>query len=69
MKFIVKLLLPIFKKYLIKQIIDEENKNFVVTKLSKHIELPGLNDEQEQIIIGKIYDAMTEITKAYLGDK
>jgi len=67
MNFIVKLLLPIFRKYLIKQIVDEKSKDEIISKLNKYIEFPGLNQEQEREIISKIYDAMAEISKAYLS--
>lgn len=67
MKFVVKLLLPLFRKYIIDQITKEENKTFIISKLNKHIDLPNLSEQEEAEIIGKIYDAITDISKAYLG--
>ncbi len=67
MKYVIKLLLPLFRKYIIDQITKPENKSFVVSKLNKHVDLPNISEEEEAEVIGKIYDAIAEITKVYLG--
>lgn len=66
MKYLTKLFLPLFRKYLIAAMTNESNKTYVVTKISDHIKLPNLSEEQERQVIDKVYDAIAEITKAYL---
>ncbi len=67
MKFIAKLLLPIFRNYVIAQISKDSNKDFVVSKINEYVDLPNMTEEEEKQIINKIYDAVAEITKVYLG--
>lgn len=67
MKYLIKFLIPFFREHLIEQISKRENKTFIVSKLNKYIDLPNLSEEEENEVINKVYDAITEITKAYLG--
>jgi hypothetical protein len=67
MNFIAKMLLPIFRNYILDQISKEENKTYIVAKINEYIDLPKMSEEEELIIMGKIYDAVAEISKSYLG--
>ena len=67
MNHLAKLLLPLFRKYIIEQMTKEENKSFVISKLNKHVDLPNMSEEEEAEVIKSIYNAIADITKAYLG--
>lgn len=61
------MLLPIFRNYLIELICKEENKMYVISKINQHVDLPKMTEEEESKIMEKIYDAVSEITKTYMG--
>ncbi len=67
MNYIVKFLLPFVKTYLLKELAKEENRTFVVAKLNQHVDLPNMTEEEEKVVIDKIYDSITQILKAYMN--
>lgn len=69
MKFLVKLLLPLIKNYVLTELTKEENRTFVVAQLNQHIDLPNLSEVEEAEVIENVYNALTKLLKSYLGIK
>ena len=67
MKFLIKLVLPLIKNYLLQELVKEENRSFVVAKLNDHVDLPNLSESEEAEVIENIYNALTKILESYLG--
>ena len=66
MSYIVKFLLPFFKKHLLKELSKSENRTFVVAKMNQYIDLPNMSEEAERELIEKIYDSLSLLLKAYM---
>lgn len=69
MKFLIKLILPFVKNYILEEISKPEHKTWVVAKLNSHIDLPELSEAQEQEVIENIYNSLTILLKSYLQVK
>lgn len=69
MKFLAKLLLPVFKKYVIQELVKESNKTFVVNKLNELVDIPNMSEEDEAKVISNIYDALEKLLESYLKVK
>lgn len=69
MNFLVKLILPFIKNYVLEEITKPENRTFVVAKLNSSIDLPELTEEQEGVLIDQIYGTITTLVKSYLQVK
>lgn len=67
MKILAKLLLPIFKKYLLAELTKDENRTWVTARLNQYIDLPNMTEEEEKVVIDKIYDSITNVLKAYMN--
>lgn len=69
MKFLIKLILPFIKNYVLEEITKPENKTWVVNKLNTHVDLPEMSEAQEQEVIENLYNALTVLLKSYLQIK
>jgi len=69
MKLLIKLLLPLIKNYLLAELTKDENRTFVITKLSQHIDIPNLSEVDEKQVIENIYNSLTILLESYLSVK
>ena len=69
MSFLIKLILPFVKKFILKELTKESNKTFVINKLNSLIDIPELTETQEAELIQKMYEALSILVKSHLDVK
>lgn len=67
MKFLLKILLPLIKNFVLDELTKPENRSFVVAQLNNHLDLPNLSESEEAEVIENVYNALTKLLKSYLG--
>ena len=67
MKFLVKIVLPLLKNYLLEELTKPENRSFVIAKLNNLVDIPNLSEAEEAEVIENLYNALTKLLESYLG--
>ena len=60
MNFLLKIVKPLLKRRLRKELQDPENKAWVMNKLKEKVDIPKLDAEAEAKLWCQIYDALAE---------
>jgi len=61
MNFLAKMAMPLVKKFIIKQIKDEQFQVKLVEKLEEKVTFPKVSKAQQKKFINEVYDSTQEI--------
>lgn len=61
MNILAKMVLPLVKGFIIKQLKDEEFQTQLVTKITEKVDFPKVTKDQETKFINEVYDATQEL--------
>ena len=66
MYFFLKTALGISSKFILKYIESDDFKKYIVSKLNKEIDIPKLNENEEQELFNKIYSLIVNSIKGFI---
>jgi len=66
MYFFLKTALRISSKFILKYIESDDFKKYIVSKLNKEIDIPKLNENEEQELFNKIYSLIVNSIKGFI---